>query len=127
MRLIDADKLLEKVYTIENGGVYGDCEVVDRYEIENAPTVEEVSTIEFKEPLPPVKAQKIIRALNKRFQGEWIPISERLPEYTGLYLVSVDDLVAVANFTGNYFMHSGGNKMEVSAWQSLPAPYESLL
>ena len=40
MRLIDADRLLEKVYTIENGGIYGDCEVVDRYEIENALTVE---------------------------------------------------------------------------------------
>lgn len=40
MRLIDADRLLEKVYTIENGGIYGDCEVVDRYEIENAPTVD---------------------------------------------------------------------------------------
>lgn len=38
--------------------------------IDNAPTVEEVSVIEFKEPLPPVKAQKIIRALNKRSQGD---------------------------------------------------------
>lgn len=40
MRLIDADELLEKVYTIENGGIYGDCEVVDKREIDNAPTVD---------------------------------------------------------------------------------------
>ena len=40
--------------------------------IDNAPTVEEVSVIEFKEPLPFVKAQKIVKTLSKRPQGEWI-------------------------------------------------------
>ena len=40
--------------------------------IDNAPAVEEVSVIEFKEPLPLVKAQKIVKALSKRPQGEWI-------------------------------------------------------
>lgn len=39
--------------------------------IDNAPTVEEVSVIEFKEPLPLVKAQKIVKVLSKRPQGEW--------------------------------------------------------
>lgn len=38
--------------------------------IDNAPTVEEVSVIEFKEPLPLVKAQKIVKTLSKRPQGE---------------------------------------------------------
>ena len=37
--------------------------------IDNAPTVEEVSVIEFKEPLPLVKAQKIVKTLSKRPQG----------------------------------------------------------
>lgn len=38
--------------------------------IDNAPTIEEVSVIEFKEPLPLVKAQKIVKALSKRPQGD---------------------------------------------------------
>ena len=40
--------------------------------IDDAPAVEEVSVIEFKEPLPLVKAQKIVKKLSKRPQGEWI-------------------------------------------------------
>jgi len=44
--------------------------IVTREMIDNAPTVEEVSVIEFKEPLPMVKAQKIIKALSKRPQGD---------------------------------------------------------
>ena len=44
--------------------------------IKNAPTVEEVSVIEFKEPLPMVKAQKIVKALSKRVQGEWIIVDD---------------------------------------------------
>ena len=68
-------------------------------EVVNAPTVEE------------------------RPQGEWIPVSERLPEYSGLYLISVDELVTVANFTGTYFMHRGGF-VEVDAWKPLIEPYK---
>lgn len=44
--------------------------------IKNAPKVEEVSVIEFKEPLPMVKAQKIVKALSKRSQGEWIIVDD---------------------------------------------------
>ena len=64
-----------------------------------------------------------IKALEERSQGEWISVSERLPEYTGLYHISVDDRVTVANFTGTYFMHRGGF-VEVDAWQPLPEPYK---
>lgn len=39
--------------------------------IENAPAVEEISVIEFKEPLPPVKAQKIVKALSKVPRGDF--------------------------------------------------------
>ena len=59
----------------------------------------------------------------ERPQGEWIPVSERLPEYSGLYLISVDELVTVANFTGTYFMHRGGF-VEVDAWMPLIEPYK---
>ncbi len=50
------------------------CEFGEALEklINSVPTVEEVSVIEFKEPLPLVKAQKIVKALSKRLQGDLI-------------------------------------------------------
>lgn len=56
----------------------------------------------------------------------WIPVSERLPEYSGLYLVSFCDLVTVANFTGTGFTdRSIPNAIkEVVAWKPLPKPYK---
>lgn len=93
--------------------------------IENAPTVEEVSIIEFKEPLPPVKAQKIIRALNKRPQGEWILVSERLPEQNGFYITTCCDIcenrVHVVGFDG---VRKKWGRGGVIAWQPLPEPYK---
>ena len=67
---------------------------------------------------------KELKAYKERPKGEWIPVGERLPEYSGLYLVSVDDVVTVANFGGAYFTHRGGGRMKVYAWQSLPEPYK---
>ena len=58
-------------------------------------------------------------------QGEWVPVSERLPEYTGLYLISIYDLVTVANFTGKHFCdRQMDNFVDVIAWQPLPEPYK---
>ena len=54
----------------------------------------------------------------------WIPVSERLPAYSGFYLISIDDLVTVADFTGAYFMTRGGLRIEVNAWQPLPEVYK---
>lgn len=39
--------------------------------IDAAPAVEEVSVIEFTEPLPLVKAQKIVKVLSKEPKGKW--------------------------------------------------------
>ena len=60
----------------------------------------------------------------ERPQGEWIPVSKSWPAFTGLYLVSIDDLVTVANFTGAYFINKRGLMLNVSAWQLLPEPYK---
>lgn len=60
----------------------------------------------------------------ERPQGEWIPVSERWPVFSGLYLVSIDDLVTVANFTGAYFINKNSLMLNVSAWQQLPEPYK---
>ena len=71
MRLGDLDALKENrtVIAIVNGEK---MKVVPVKCINNAPTVEELSVIELKEPLPFVKAQKIVKALSKRPQAEWI-------------------------------------------------------
>ena len=63
----------------------------------------------------------------RREADRWIPVSERLPEYSGLYLVSIYELVTVANFTGTEFTdRSIPNAVrEVFAWKPLPKPYES--
>ena len=58
-------------------------------------------------------------------EGKWIPVTERLPEYSGLYLVNIDSLVTVANFGGKSFMgKNASNPIEVDAWQPLPEPYK---
>ena len=72
MRLGDLDHLLLKLDAeLSDDARY--IEIADQIRdiIDNAPTVEEVSVIEFKEPLPLVKAQKIVKALSKRPQGKW--------------------------------------------------------
>lgn len=68
-------------------------------------------------------AEWLTELAERREADRWIPVSERLPKYSGLYLISVDDVVTVANFTGTYFMHRGGGRVEVYAWKPLPKPY----
>lgn len=63
-----ADRTSEDRYNV--GYTECACEILDF--IDNAPPVEEISVIEFKEPLPMVKAQKIVKALSKMPKGEWI-------------------------------------------------------
>ena len=68
---------------------------------------------------------ELIKLLNStRPQGEWVPVSERWPSFSGLYLVSIDDLVTVAHFTGACFINRKGLMIDVSAWQELPEPYK---
>ena len=65
-----------------------------------------------------------IKTLEEKPQSGWIPVSERWPAFSGLYLVSIDDLVTVANFTGAYFINKKDLMLNVSAWQELPEPYK---
>ena len=60
----------------------------------------------------------------ERPHGDWIPVSERLPEFTGLYLISIDNLVTALSFDGTGFMNRGGVRIEVDAWMSLPKSYK---
>lgn len=55
---------------------------------------------------------------------EWIPLYESRPTYTGLYLVSIDNLVTSLSFDGTEFRNRSGVRIEVDAWQPLPEPYK---
>lgn len=59
-----------------------------------------------------------------REQTRWIPVSERLPEKTGLYLVNIGDLVTTANFDGHNFRTQAMVRFVPDAWMPLPEPYE---
>ena len=122
-RLIDADELCEqfkkrqqaalrwKEKSILNGdeerSIRADATLAFLSEvkltIDNAPTVEE------------------------RPQGEWIPVSERLPEEYGTYLVT-DEYGDVFEYDYSRLMISDGKwsycRREIVAWMPLPKPYK---
>ena len=124
MRLIDADRLLDrcKFYHLPNGDL-----AVPIIDVQHAPTIEP-----------------------KRKKGEWIPCSERLPEDGQIVLISQTygwtkfeegTEVTVAQFKRGYFtwyryqadwnkhtsqMHCGDicpGIEYVDAWMPLPSPY----
>ena len=52
--------------------------------------------------------------------SRWIPVSERLPEEDGLYLVYTEEQPFVCSFKdGEFFID------EVIAWMPLPEPYKA--
>lgn len=55
----------------------------------------------------------------------WIPISEDWPETTGLYLVSIGDLVTVKLFDGHHFLTNGFYGFVPDAWMPLPKTYKA--
>ena len=62
--------------------------------------------------------------LSKREKGEWIPVSERLPEDRGNYIIDYTN--EFGGFVGiSYFDKYGfWSSSNVIAWQPLPEPYK---
>jgi hypothetical protein len=62
--------------------------------------------------------------------GGWIPCSERLPEVSGLYLVTTNAYGVWAARTDSYSVRNkewkrkGDKKAVIIAWMPLPEPYE---
>lgn len=60
----------------------------------------------------------------------WIPCSERLPEVSGLYLVTTNKYGVWAARTDSYsvrdkeWKRKGDKKAVITAWMPLPEPYE---
>ncbi len=66
-----------------------------------------------------VSIDKIIDLLkNTEKVGEWIPVSERLPEHSERCLVSTGNIVMTCPYCEIKFKEYG-----VTAWQPLPEPY----
>lgn len=101
VRLIDAEALKQALHNFFDGKVIDEPTYILRdvfCYIDNAPTVE-------------------------RPQGEWIPVSERLPDKNGECLVSLDfGDVNIDAFVDGIFVCYLGN---VIAWQPLPEPYKT--
>lgn len=108
-----------------------DCIMVER---ENAITAKISETIGID-----VNREELIKALNydrnqyekgyadakAEYKPEWISSVERLPQKTGLYLVSMGDLVTLGSFDGHIFRsQSMMLKFYPDAWMPLPKPYE---
>lgn len=80
--------------------------------------------------------ERIDRVLKERERPQWIPVTERLPEVVGRYIVTekrfaVDDrnhkgryqtIVEEVTFSNNKW--SRANFFEIVAWMPLPEPYE---
>ena len=129
MRLIDADELENKVadlYTEGEEATEADKVVNNVIDlIDNAPTIDDLS--EYSDKL---WKQAYERGKAERPQGEWIPVSERLPD--------LFEVVLVTDKTGKVFeyerrpLDEEGNVCEewaflgrnIIAWMPLPEPYK---
>lgn len=69
-------------------------------------------------------AEWLIELKQLREQTRWIPVSEKLPENTGMYLISIGDLVTSKSFDGHNFRTESAIRFIPNAWMPLPKPYE---
>lgn len=64
----------------------------------------------------------------KQFQPRWIPVTERLPEKDGMYLVSISPQSRMEKRVDtDFYSHFGVWQIFgkfVTAWMPLPEPYE---
>lgn len=120
MRLIDADALKKD---IETEWLTPQTKMAFFKIIDNAQAVTPSLPTEVK------KALEVLEAMQQGMKrGKWIPVSERLPEYEGTFLVTdIEGKIYIEDFrfqicdrTKSYW---SGMKV-VIAWQELPKPYK---
>lgn len=71
-----------------------------------------------------------IDALKKQEQERWIPVTERLPEENGRYIICYEDTTTFLDyFNGKWFFPLGKHAMAceetgtIVAWRPLPEPF----
>ncbi len=141
MRLIDADKLYPDRLT-KTGEL-----AISQSQIAEAPTVESekvcVGKVTFnKDELEEIVQTRVIDKIKSgelviKKAGEWIPVSERLPEEDGQYLITVK-YKPEADYENIYAEHGEWNDgkwdmfcfghcgeiEDIIAWMPLPEPYK---
>lgn len=70
--------------------------------------------------------QKVREYVSDTNVGKWIPVSERLPDKKGLYLVSHGEnySVCIEEFNGIRHFSTIHNYSQPKAWMPLPEPYK---
>ena len=68
----------------------------------------------------------VIKSLEERPHGEWIPCSERLPEEHHIYLTTIKKANGITFTTHSYFFTKevGWSNDGVIAWMPFPEPYK---
>ena len=79
-------------------------------------------------------AKNIVQEVAEKYNGVWVPCSEKLPEENGKYLVKSkiyfvpDHVDEIDNYVGvkisHYSTRCGWLDDEVMAWQLLPEPFK---
>jgi hypothetical protein len=122
MRLIDADELMEHVWRDK----LDSRELIAKM-IDDAPTVKEIST-----KIPINVFEQLISQESKT--RHWIPVSERLPEESGNYLITyclqgeieTQEAVYVKDEEDKWFDITNIEiTLAVIAWMPLPEPYKA--
>lgn len=136
MRLIDADELKKHIGTYD--GTTAQVEAVEVQYIDNAPTVDTYTEDDIHYAIKEGHqvGYEMAKAKFERPQGEWISVSERLPDYMDDILITFqkpnrEPLVYRAIFIGGKFALDNGdtrnwNDPEVKAWMSLPEAYKEV-
>lgn len=72
-----------------------------------------------------------IEALEKQVASEWIPVSEKLPEESGTYIVNaIENCIVHVTFAKwmkrmkKWNLTGSRSYWKVTAWQPLPEPYK---
>lgn len=74
------------------------------------------------------KAISIINQWAEEYNNGWIPVSERLPDKEGKYLVTLSrwNVVTFANFK-NAMGYKHFDNGHVAAWMPCPAPFKEII
>jgi len=81
----------------------------------------------YEEP-EPYALELAIEALEKQINDRWIPVSEKLPDESGWYVITVGfNKTVYADFYDSYHCEwQDYNSFDIVAWKKMPQPYEEV-